>query len=298
MEGARWLLLPLGAALAFILGRALLHLGIRRGLRAPQLPEQGNPGLLGLPYRECRIPGPRGKQLFAWLIPGPAPAAPTVAVLHGWGGNGEMMLPLAPALHRAGYAVLLLDARSHGRSDPDTFASLPRFAEDLEAALDWLPAQPETDGRRLAVLGHSVGAGAVLLAASRRSGLQAAVSVAAFAHPAAMMQRWLRSLGVPRPLVRYILDYVERTIGHRFDAIAPLHTIPRARCPVLLVHGDADPTVPLAEAQALFAARGETRAELLVVPGSHDSYAELEAQMPRLLDFLGRCLDGPSPSVP
>ena len=75
-------------------------------------------------------------------------------------------------------------------------------------------------------------------------------------------------------------------IGHRFDAIAPIRSIARARCPVLLVHGDADDTVPLAEARAILAARGDTAAELLVVPGSHDSYGEVEEQMPRLLQFL------------
>ncbi len=287
MDTGQWLLPSLGAALALLLGRAGLHWAIRRGLQAPMVPEQGSPGDLGLPFRECTIAGPRGKRLFAWMIPAATAAAPTVAVLHGWGGNAEMMLPLAAPLHRAGYAVLLLDARSHGRSEADTFASLPRFAEDLEAALDWLPGQPEADGRRLAVLGHSVGAGAALLVASRRDDLAAAVSVAAFAHPAAMMRRWLRALHIPYlPLGWYILRYVERTIGYRFDAIAPIRSIARARCPVLLVHGDADDTVPLAEARAILAARGDTAAELLVVPGSHDSYGEVEEQMPRLLEFL------------
>ena len=62
-----------------------------------------------------------------------------------------MMLPLAKPLQTAGYALLFFDARSHGRSDGDTFASLPRFAEDLEQAVDWLQAQGEIDASRVGV---------------------------------------------------------------------------------------------------------------------------------------------------
>ncbi len=52
------------------------------------------------------------------------------------------MLPFASVLHRAGYALLLFDARNHGKSDPDDFSSMPKFSEDLGHAIDWLDAQP------------------------------------------------------------------------------------------------------------------------------------------------------------
>ena len=116
---------------------------IRRGLAAPRVPEAGVPD--GLPWREASIPALRGKTLFGWFIPAGDKAAPALAILHGWGGNAEAMLPLAGPLHKAGYAVLLFDARSHGRSDGDSFASLPRFAEDLEHAFDWLRGRSEVD---------------------------------------------------------------------------------------------------------------------------------------------------------
>ena len=109
---------------------------------------------------------------------------PAVILLHGWGGNAETLLPLARPLHEADFAVLLFDARCHGRSDEDSFTSLPRFAEDLEHAFDWLQRQRQVNHRQIAVLGHSVGAGAALLMASRRSEIAAVASIAAFSHPA------------------------------------------------------------------------------------------------------------------
>ena len=86
-----------------------------------------------------------------------------------------------------------------------TFTSLPRFAEDLSSAVDWLQAQAEVDAQRAAVIAHSVGAGAALLLASRRRDLAAVVSLAAFAHPAAMMRRWLAAKRISYwPLGAYI----------------------------------------------------------------------------------------------
>lgn len=75
------------------------------------------------------------------------------------------------------------DARNHGQSDTHSFSSLPRFAEDLESVLEWLHTNHPTACEKLVLLGHSVGAGAVLLAASRRTDIAAVISVSAFAGP-------------------------------------------------------------------------------------------------------------------
>ena len=263
---------------------------IRYSLRAPRIPEQGSPALRGLAYQTVSIPGARNKQLFGWYIPAPDNArAPAVAVLHGWGSNAEMMLPVATPLNQAGYAVLLFDARCHGRSDGDNFASLPRFAEDLDCALGWLAQQPGVDAAKIAVLGHSVGAGAVLLAASRRKDLAAVISVAAFSHPANMMRRFLAARHVPyMPFGWYVMRYVQHIIGHRFDAIAPRHTITQIHCPVLLVHGSGDTVIPVSEAREIHVQRRSDAVQLLILPGEHDSSAELERHADKLLAFLNQ----------
>lgn len=252
---------------------------VHRGLAPERVPNRRSPGDLGLTFESASLPTANGRRLSAWFIPaarrGPSPA---VAVLHGWGGNAETMLPLARPLFEAGFAQLYFDARCHGHSDDDSFASLPRFAEDLEAALDWLARRPEVDGRRLFAIGHSVGAGATLLTASRRRDLAGVVSLAAFAHPENMMRRWLRGKGIPHvPIGWLLLRYVERAIGHRFDDIAPIHTIGGVPCPVLLVHGSADATVPVEEARQIHAAGVDGRVRLRVIPGGHDQFGDAEA---------------------
>ena len=274
----------LGGVLLAVFTILLLNHLIRSSLAAPRIAESGVPK--GLPWHEVNIPTAGGKKLFGWLIPA-GEAAPAIVIVHGWGGNAEMMLPLAGPLHAAGYALLLIDARSHGRSDVDTFSSLPRFAEDLADSTAWLRRQPDIDGLRISVIGHSVGAAACLLLASRQRDLAAVVSIAAFSHPAAMMRRWLKFKHIPYwPLGAYILFYVQQVIGYRFDAIAPSHTIRLTDCPILLAHGEADVMVPVSEAHEIFANRPDERVELLLMPGSHDQYEDIERHMNRLVEFL------------
>ncbi|WP_306607777.1 alpha/beta hydrolase [Azonexus sp.] len=274
------------ASLAILLCVALfaLNLLIRRGLAAPRIAGEATPE--ELPWHVVSIPTVRQKKLFGWFIPS-LPGAPCLVILHGWGSNAEMMLPLARPLHAAGYGLLFFEARNHGRSDGDDFSSLPRFAEDIECAIAWLRLQAEVDPLRIGLIGHSVGAGAALLVASRCQDIRAVISLSAFSHPASMMRRWLSAKGIPFwPLGAYILAYVQHVIAHRFEEIAPRNTIKRVSCPTLLVHAEDDRTVPVEDAREIHANRTGEQVRLLIVPGDHEQFDDLEQRITDLLDFL------------
>lgn len=277
--------------------RSGAHALILHGLRAPRLAHLNTPAALGLTAQQVDLPTASGKSLFAWFVPAPDGAqAPAVVVMHGWGANASLMLPAVAPLQAAGFAVLLLDARCHGASDDEPFTSLPRFAEDIETGLDWLRQQPGVDRSRLAVIGHSVGAGAALLCATRRQDLRAVVSLSAFAHPREVMRRLLAAHHIPYPVLGwYVLRRVQRVIGARFDDIAPLASMARARCPVLLVHGTNDPMVPFDDARRLQAAGRPGAVACLAVPGGHDPSDALEEYLPQLVEFLQQsCAAAPS----
>jgi dipeptidyl aminopeptidase/acylaminoacyl peptidase len=248
-----------------------------------------------------RLPAAGGKTLFAWFVPlpggGPEPA-PAVVVMHGWGANASLMLPAVAPLHAAGFAVLLVDARCHGDSDDEKFTSLPRFAEDIESGLDWLEQQPDVDGRRLAVIGHSVGAGAALLSATRRHDLRAVVSLSAFAHPREVMRRFLGAARIPYPVLGwYVLRHVQRVIGARFDDIAPLTSMARVLCPVLLMHGAEDATVPFEDARRLLAAGRPGQVRSIAMKGGHDPGQALAEHLPQVIGFLRQAVSAPLPEV-
>jgi pimeloyl-ACP methyl ester carboxylesterase len=175
---------------------------------------------------------------------------------------------------------------------------MPRFAEDIGAGLAWLRCQPGIDPGRLALLGHSVGAAAALLHASRHADVRAVVSLAAFAHPREVMRRVMAASHLPYPVVGWtVLQHVQRVIGASFDSIAPLTTLAAVRCPVLLVHGRDDRTVPFDDARRLAAVSPHAR--LLTVDGDHDLRHALGPHAPALVDFLRTALRSESlPTTP
>lgn len=282
------------ALFTLLIGYLLLPLAVRLAYRVPRLVETGTPADFDLPYHTVFIPTKNQKQLFAWYIPSSNQTgqAPAVVIMHGWGSNAELMLPFAKILHQAGYATLLIDARNHGRSDADSFSSLPRFAEDLEQAVNWANKRPEIDPQRIALLGHSVGGGAALLVASRRDDVAAVVSIAAFAHPEEIMRRQMHSHNIPYFLFGWAaLRYTESVIGFSFDAIAPVNTIRKVQSPVLLIHGLDDHSVPHSDAEAIYRQRKHQQVKLLLLShADHDSVELIESHGDELINFLHHSL--------
>ncbi len=274
------------------LPRAVLKPLLLRGLRPTRLSH--HPGWTdaahgGRGLAAFQVRGARGQTLAAWLalpqrVNGGRPS-PVVVAVHGWGANGSTLSAMVEPLVRAGIAVALFDAANHGDSSTEAFSSLPRFADDLAALLDTLREEPAIDSGRVGLIGHSVGAAAVLLHAARHGGASAVVNLSAFAHPREVMERWLQEHRIPRRWIgTEILETVQEIIGERFDRIAPLHQVPRIACPVLLVHGAQDLTVPLSDAHRLHASL--RRGALLVVDGDHDLRESLGPHAGHLVRFF------------
>ncbi len=268
---ALWLVTALGASVVALTPRML-----KRAFAPPQPPIDTTPTDLGLPYETVWLASVNDTRLHAWWIP-VEDTAPVIIVLHGWGGNSSLLLPLAGHIHDGGFHALFLDARNHGLSEHDTFSSMPRFAEDLEVAVEWARAREEVTS--VGVLGHSVGAGAAILSASKGAPVDAVVSVSSFAHPGEMMRD---QMNLPRPALALLLEAVQRTIGYRFDDLAPRARVATVGVPLLLVHGDADEVVPVSNVYEIAVAHGN--AEVVVVPGG--GHSDLEPFEPYVEDIV------------
>lgn len=104
---------------------------------------------------------------------------PAVVVAHGIVSDRAGMSSLSRRLASNGYTVLAIDLRGHG-TNRNPFTPSPRepgLVADVAAAVDWLRTSSYADGARIAVLGHSMGARAVLRFAESDSGIDATVLV-------------------------------------------------------------------------------------------------------------------------
>jgi alpha-beta hydrolase superfamily lysophospholipase len=271
----------------------LLPLVLHWVYRAPRVVEGSTPQQHGMPFIECYLKDANEKSLYAWLITAQNSQA-TLVMVHGWGANAEMMLPLAQPFHHAGMDVLLYDARNHGKSDSDSFSSLPRFAEDLGTALEWV--KQRNPHHRIVVLGHSIGSAAAILTASHRDDIDLLIGLSGFAHPNLVMNRHLDRRWLPRFLRMLIMRYIQWVIGFRFDDIAPMNRIPYVRCPVLLAHGTKDSVVPISDMRLIEANATPQRpiSILEIEDAKHDSVEHFQQHAEKLIDFIFETLQSPA----
>ena len=114
-----------------------------------------------------------GLLLSGWYVPSHNGAA--IVIVHGGGGDRDGDRTHAAMLARAGYGVLLYDARGRGQSQgaPDAYGWT--WGRDVDAATTWLEHRPDVKDSRIGALGLSTGADVLIEAAARRHDIRAVV---------------------------------------------------------------------------------------------------------------------------
>jgi len=226
---------------------------------------------LGLEYEEVAFQAVDGLTLRGWFIPATSTDAPAIIYAHGTGRDQQSGLSLVPALHQAGYSVLLFSYRDHGYSDADgrgiTYGY--RESQDLDSAVGFLRQMKRVS--HIGVIGYSMGASSALWSASRNADIAAVVAVAPFA---SALEVWNanRPAFLPRPVLDWIRTLVEWHKGINLASVNLVdlvgHIAPR---PLLLIQGSHDEHIPLSHAQRLFAAAGQPKALWIFAGETHNS---------------------------
>ncbi len=208
----------------------------------------------------------RTEALALWWLPHPSPHAPALLYLHGTFRHLGQNLPKIDALREAGFAVLAVDYRGWGES-----AAIVPTEDSIhaDAAVAWealRQRQPQA-GRRV-IFGHSMG-GAVAVALASR--LQHGRDYGALI---------LESTFTRMPDVAAQAGFWGRLAASitslEFDALSRMGKVD---APVLMLHGSADHTVPVALGRRLRdAARPGVR--WVEVPGG--THSRLHSEAPAL----------------
>ena len=267
------------------------------------------PDALGMAYEEVAIPTRDGLELPGWYMPagdGSATggtAAPGVVVVHGWESARDRTLPHAQFLHAAGFHVLAIEVRGHGVNQPETLPiSVGEFAADATAGVRWLAARGEVT--TIGLLGHSMGAAGVLVAAAAEPRVGAVVGVSTPADPYRLTRQTFRlaDLPIPGPIAWPLAWLTTRVYlrprGHSVDDVSAARAVREIAAPVLLVHGDEDHVVPVGHLARLAsirrAARPDAVTQTLVVHEGHHSWLfEFPAFRSTVARFLAASLGGP-----
>ncbi len=182
------LLLPilLILSLALVVALATIVFGITRPpgrshLVTPQTFSQISGTASALKVTEENWQNRDGTAARGWLLRG-TEGAPTVILLHRYGGDRSLLFNLGMKVNEATSCTILWpDLRGHGLNPPVKWTSFgSRESDDLLAALDFLrrlkgESRNQFIGDRVGVYGVELGAYAALRAASKDPGIQVLV---------------------------------------------------------------------------------------------------------------------------
>jgi pimeloyl-ACP methyl ester carboxylesterase len=257
---------------------------LTRAFRNPVRVHDKTPKQKGIDHcKEVFIPTKNNKKLYGWLIEGD-PAMPWLIMVHGWGRNVGKMMPYVRNLHPKGYNIFVFDSRNHGKSDPDGYSSLIKFAEDIIASIDFLEKNGKLN-HGLGLIGLSIGGAASVFAASQDDRVDAVVSVGAFANPQDVMRDQFTNKHIPYfPFIWLLFKYIELKIGRSFEEIAPENNIANSGAKFLIVHGEKDDVVPVEQGKRLLKAARPGQAELLIFKGKGHSNCHFEKGFWQKLD--------------
>lgn len=193
-----------------------------------------------------RIPH-EGSLLPAWQW---GSGSEVVLLVHGWEGRGAQLGAFVAPLVAAGLRVVTFDAPGHGDA-PSKPTSVVEHARAVASVARYI----ETDlGRVHAVVGHSVGGAAAVLAT--KLGLRAGrlALVAPPTSPERFAKGFGRLLGMSPDVWQRMIARLEERYGVAMGDLDVPTQAARVAAPILVVHDADDDVVPHADGAGIAAA--------------------------------------------
>ena len=215
-------------------------------LHAIRQPIVATPGDYDLAYEDVTFQSSDGLTLKGWFIPAePTGGRDKVIIVthpfpfnrHGFRVENQGPLPLfktdvdllqiAPALHRAGYSVLMFDFRNHGESGGGlTGVGLTEY-QDVLGAIEYVKSRPSLREPQIGCVSFCMGANATIVALSKGGERVADVEFLVAVQPISVrvfFRRYMRD--VYTPLSLYLIPIVDRFVrwrgGFAFEEMTPL----------------------------------------------------------------------------
>jgi alpha-beta hydrolase superfamily lysophospholipase len=265
------------AAIVFALDRVAVAL-----MRPRRRPVEVTPSAMGLRARDWVVQG--RPPLNGWWIDGANPAGPVVLVVHGWGANTGVTLPLARFAAPVASHVITFDARGHGRNSVSAQVSLRTFREDVRRAVE--AVKEIAPQRPLVILGHSMGGAGSILAAAEGAPVAGLLTVASPYHVYDAIVSFLNDRGLPGKLIVTLLrPFWRLRVGVPEEEIHPGKAAARLRIPMRVVQPEHDTRVVPEEGVALAQAVG---VPLVTIRGAGHTDV---LQSPRLGEEIVRFLE-------
>ncbi len=165
---------------------------------------------------------------------------------HGYGGGHLAYITEINTFASWGYTVLAYDNTGTFGSDGSSLRGFPQAIADLSAAYDFVATQ-NREHLPVFLCGHSWGAYAVCSFLSYKKTISGAVALSPFDSVSSMLMELLRQqTGHRWPILKPFFSLCLLLDFGKPATLRPSYALQESPYPVLLLHGDADTSVPLA----------------------------------------------------
>jgi alpha-beta hydrolase superfamily lysophospholipase len=216
------------------------------------LPGQAaTPADIGLAYEEVLLTTSDNVRIHGWYLPHPTPRA-TVLFLHGNGGNVSHRLEKLSLFHQLGLSTFIIDYRGYGLS-----AGMPSEQGtylDAEAAWMYLADQKNIRSESVILYGESLGGGVGAWLAGR------------YTPGALVLESPFTSI---TDIARHYYPYLPVTLLTRIH-YPTLERLKDIRCPVLVIHSQADEIIPYSHGRTIYQAANIPKS-FLEINGDHNN---------------------------
>ena len=183
--------------------------------------------------------------------------APLQILCHGYRGSGirdfcgGLMLAL-----KSGFNVILIDERSHGKSDGNTITFGIKERYDVR---EWIRYASSRFGDTCPIIltGISMGGATVLMASDLDlpSNVVGIIADCPYSSPKEIIMHFCKSFKMPAKLV-YPFAYLGALIYGRFNVhkSSAYQSVQNTNIPILLIHGESDTLVPCDMSRRLYEA--------------------------------------------
>ncbi|MCX7915793.1 MAG: alpha/beta fold hydrolase [Verrucomicrobiae bacterium] len=227
----------------------------------------------------------RGQQIVGMIhLPPGRERVPAVLMLHGFTGTKvechRMFVKLGRLLAKKGIASLRFDFRGSGDS-AGNFEDITLRSEVADAleAIKFMARHKRFNSRRLGLVGMSLGAAVASYVVGReRTRFQGLVLWAPVAEGTGILDQLSTPEAVASLAQTGLTDYGGNLVSvqfiRQFAEMKPLREVVKCRCPVLIVHGGKDETVPVSHAdQYELALRSPDRpVKKIVIPDADHTF--------------------------
>lgn len=168
---------------------------------------------------------------------------PVVILAHGWNGRGVQFQSLINLLINENYSVVTYDAPGHGESDGKT-SNYFEFTDTLRIL--WRSLKNEDV---VAVIGHSLGAGAVINFVDKEQFYKKVILIAPALKLRELLFQTFERFNVPKIVYLNLVQNLEFVHGYNIFSDNPIQLIRNLKNEVLILHDENDKAVPYSETQ-------------------------------------------------